>query len=208
MLSYLTALQQKFLQSPKIVKIVVALVCVYAIYWVYAHPLFLLVLKGLWAILPFVLKMLWAMVKYFAVLLVLQVIFSKTIKNEWYTKIAWLSVLVIMSLLDSLGLFGDFSWNPLKIKSSIDYFWVQMQLLSFYYIIWLLILPKPLWNIMNQLFIITLTLLSSGISLIPVVGSFLGSVLSAVVTFAVITFFILNNVALGLVSLDKYLKKN
>lgn len=186
-------------------KILLVFVFIYFVYWIFAHPLAKFVVEGFIAIVPFFLKMLLALAKFFIVLIILQAIFAKTISNSLYRKLLWLAVICLTSLLDQFGVFGEFSWNPLKIKSTFEYFLLQMQFLSFYYVILLLILPKTLHNFLTQSFVFVMSLLSSGIGVIPVIGGFISSILSAVVTFSVLAFFVLNFVAMGLEFLEKLL---
>jgi hypothetical protein len=193
----------QLLKTPIWVKITLVFVLVYFAYWIFAHPLANFVFNGIVAIIPFFLKMLWALVKFFAILIVLQIIFAKTVTKSLHRKILWLAVICITSFVDQFGIFGEFSWNPLKIKSSFDYFLLQLQFLSFYYVILLLVLPRIFWSFLTQGFVIVMSLLSSGVGVIPLIGGFLSPLLSSVVTFSVLAFFVLNFVAMGLIALEK-----
>jgi hypothetical protein len=185
-----------------------AFVVIYFAYWIYAHPLAKFVFDGFIAIIPFFMKMLWALAKFFAILIILQIIFAKAVSKPLYRKLLWLGVICLTSLLDQFELFGEFSWNPLKIKATLDYFLLQMQFLSFYYVILLLVMPKNLHSFLTQGFVFIMSLLSSGIGIIPIVGGFMSTILSAVVTFSVLAFFVLNFVAMGLEFLEKLLATN
>jgi hypothetical protein len=197
----------KLVKTPIWVKIVLIFILSYFVYWILAHPLAHFAVKGLLAIIPFFLQMLWELVKFFVILIVLQVIFAKTVSNPMYRKLLWLAVICLTSLLDQFGIFGDFSWNPLKIKASFEYFLLQMQFLSFYYVIILLVLPRFVWGFLTQGFVLLMSLLSSGVGLIPLIGGFLSTLLSSVITFSVLAFFVLNFVAMGLLGLEKLLTK-
>lgn len=194
-----------FKKIPPQVWILSALIAGYFIYAFFTNPLLRFVAKGFIHIIPLFLKLFLALLKYFAILFVLQIIFCKTIKNKAYRNVIWLSVIVITSILDEIGLFGNFSWNPLKIHHSFEYLLVQMQILAFYYVIIVTLLPKWTWGYLSSLFIIMLSLISSGVSLIPIVGSLLGSLIAAIVTFSIFSFFLLNVVATMLLWVEKKL---
>ncbi|TAD96916.1 MAG: hypothetical protein EAZ97_13220, partial [Bacteroidetes bacterium] len=183
-----------FLDQPRWLQITLGLLTAFLLYAIFSNSVISFLFGGIIKLIPLVFDIFLALLKYFAVLIVLQAIFVKFIENEWYRKIAWLLVIVIFSTLNELGVFGEISWNPLKIKASFAYVEFQMQLLCFYYVIVLLIIPKFLWDILTKLFITILTLTSSGLSLIPVIGTLISVLLSTLVAFSVITFFVLNMV--------------
>lgn len=196
-------LWHKIQQSPKWLQILLALLAIYIVYLMATNPIARLFFSGVWAIIPFLFKMVFALLKFFIVLIVFQFVFLKLIKESLHRKVAWLCVLVAISLLNEFQVFGHFSWNPLKIKSSIEYLLLQMQFLCFYYVIVLLILPKFLWNGLTKMFITLLTFLTFGVSLIPIVGTVMGTILNAVVAFSLLTFFVLNLVGEGLILMEK-----
>lgn len=197
-----------FLDQPRWLQITLGLLTAFLLYAIFSNSVISFLFGGIIKLIPLVFDIFLALLKYFAVLIVLQAIFVKFIENEWYRKIAWLLVIVIFSTLNELGVFGEISWNPLKIKASFAYVEFQMQLLCFYYVIVLLIIPKFLWDILTKLFITILTLTSSGLSLIPVIGTLISVLLSTLVAFSVITFFVLNMVAEGLLFLQRKIEES
>lgn len=197
-----------FLDQPRWLQITLGLLTAFLLYAIFSNSVIRFLFGGIVELIPLVFDIFLALLKYFAVLIVLQAIFVKFIENEWYRKIAWLLVIVVFSTLNELGVFGEISWNPLKIKASFAYVEFQMQLLCFYYVIVLLIIPKFLWDILTKLFITILTLTSSGLSLIPVIGTLISVLLSTLVAFSVLTFFVLNVVAEGLLFLQRKIEES
>ncbi len=199
-----------FLKQPLWLQILIGLLTAFVLYAIFSNSVIRFLFSGIIGLLPLIFSLFLALLKYFAVLVVLQILFVKFIPNDklWYRKLAWLSVIAVFSTLNELGIFGEISWNPLKIKASFHYVEFQMQLLCFYYVIILLLIPKFFWGILTKIFITVLTFTSAGLSLIPVIGTFISTVLSTLVAFSVLTFFVLNLVAEGLLILEKKLQKN
>lgn len=198
-----------FLAQPRWLQILLGLLATFILYAIFSNSVIRFLFSGIIGLLPLIFSLFLALLKYFAVLVVLQILFVKFIPKEkhWYRKLAWLSVIAVFSTLNELGVFGEVSWNPLKIKASFQYVEFQMQLLCFYYVIVLLLIPKFFWGILTKIFITVLTFTSAGLSLIPVIGTFISTVLSTLVAFSVLTFFVLNLVAEGLLWLEKKLQK-
>lgn len=196
---------ESFLTQPRWLQILIGVLAAFILYAIFSNAVVRFLFGGIIGLLPLIFTLFLALLKYFAVLVVLQILFVKFIPQEWYRKLAWMAVIAVFSTLNELGIFGEVSWNPLKIKASFHYVELQMQLLCFYYVIILLLIPKLFWGMLTKIFITVLTFTSAGLSLIPVIGAFISTVLSTLVAFSILTFFVLNLVAEGLLLLEKKL---
>ena len=196
-------LYTKYRNLPVIIQITTILIASYYIYAASLNPVMGFVFSGLAYGVTAVYEIIIWFIQYFIVILLLFTLLTFTIKTKAVRNTIWFILGIGISVLGTLGFFGEFSWNPINFIDSLDYISFEIKIMFFYYVVILTMLPRSSWMQFSFIFIGMLAVAATGISIVPLVGGFISTIIEMFAKFCLVVFFILNAAAYLLVTIEE-----